>query len=85
MRSSASYTGLAVAAGVVVGVYFLAVMVLLQLSQLGATQVTIEGLVNKSGGTVWFAAAGIVGAFLLIAVTAFVAVYVFSRLLDRNA
>ncbi|MCS7251245.1 MAG: hypothetical protein RMK32_03330 [Anaerolineae bacterium] len=56
---------------VVVIIFFSTVIVLYLLSNLGPVSATVRGYIQQAGANIWFAAAGIVAAFVLIAAVAF--------------
>lgn len=69
----------------VVVIYLVSVLVLWLLSFIGPVSATIEGIVERGGGTIWFAAAGVVAAFLLIAALGLLGLYLILKLIAKAA
>ena len=64
---------------ILVTVYLLALFVLWTLSWIGPVSVTVQGVIQQGATTVWVAAAGLVAAFVIVAITGLVAVYLLAN------
>lgn len=74
------------ALAVVVTVYLLSVLVLRLLAAFSPPTATVQGVLRRGDNGMWFTAAGVAGAFIVLAVVALVAVYVFaSSMLFRRS
>ncbi len=68
------------ALSIVATLYLLTVLVLWLLSLIGGPiYATIEGIISKGNSNVWFAAAGILAAFLIIAGLGLAAIYLLAK------
>ena len=72
---------LIIALAVVIVIFLLTLLVLWALSKIGGPlKAEVKASIEKFGGKIWITAAGLVGAFLAIAITGVVSVYALSRL-----
>ena len=69
----------------VVMLYLVSVGVLYLLSLIGPISATINGVIQHGGNSIWFAAGGVVAAFLLIAALALFAFYQLLKLIVPEA
>lgn len=67
------------AAFVVAIVYLVSVLVIWLLSLIGPISATVQGVLNKGGSTIWFAAAGLAGLFIIISAVALAFVYAVAK------
>jgi hypothetical protein len=67
------------AAAIVVTIFLVGLLVLRVLSTLGPIQAGVNGSIEKSDATVWFTAAGVVAAYVIVVVIGLVAVYLLAR------
>ena len=51
----------------IVVIYLASALVLWLLTFIGPVDAAVEGFITRAGGNVWFAAGGVLGAFVLIA------------------
>jgi hypothetical protein len=64
---------------VVVVLNLVVVLVVQRLHQLGLTSASVDGLIEKGGGTVRFSGTGVLAAFVIIDALGILAVYVLAR------
>jgi hypothetical protein len=62
-----------------VGVYLVSVLVIWLLSLIGPISATVEGVIERGGGTIWFAAAGLAALFIIISGIGLVFVYLIAK------
>lgn len=70
---------------VVVVIYFVTVLVLWLLSKIGPITAVVEGIIEHGGANIWFAAGGVMAAFIIIAAIGLLAVYLILKLLENTA
>lgn len=65
----------------IVLLYFASVVVIWVLSTIGPISATVNGVIEKSGGNIWFAAGGVVAAFIIIFGMGLIALYLIVKLM----
>jgi hypothetical protein len=64
-------------------IYLASAAALWFLSMIGPISATVNGVIEKSGGSIWFAAGGVVAAFAIILVLGLIALYSIVKIMYR--